>query len=435
MENKKRAKILLLVLTCMLLSACGQKKEKMIPDTEETDYAVEEENSPDDQKAANEQQEIVDEADAESENGEEQTESLMEDSTSGRRIEIIPAKKADIPKKANEDGRALTADELQLFDEMIKDNYGFLLSAYDTPADANLNEIFYNGLGADQEVITEDEVQAYLEAVGESELFTDFNKITAAQLNDFLLEKTGLSYGQMNTKLGWTYLPEFDAYYSQHGDTNYRIFNCKEGYTADEKLFVLRVEPENYGYVDGYHEMRYELILEKNGETYQFRSNRLMLEEGLIADQSFQVSLAPVGDVIFASYLPKTEEIPLADVSFSIIKDGWEITRLYGVNSENVRETEVFNEIEAVTFADYDEDGVADIIMILNYLLVSDKNTSYSEVRVYKGEYHDYACGDYYYFQRYQPEISEALTAGLSEKTISAVLNYLAAMLPSENTD
>lgn len=390
MKNKKRTKILLLVLACMLLSACG--REKMISDIEETDYAVEEENFPDDQKVPDEQQEIDDEADADSENG-----------------------------------RALTPEELQMFDEMIKEygNYGFLLSAYDTPADADLNEIFYNGLGADQEIITEDEVQAYLKAVGESELFTDFNKITATQLNDFLLEKTGLSYEQMNTKLGWTYLPEFDAYYSQHGDTNYKIFSCKEGYTADEKLFVLRVEPENYGYVDGYHEMRYELVLEKNGEIYQFRSNRQMMEEGLIEDQSFQVSLAPVGDVIFASYLPKKEEIPLADVSFSIMKDGWEITRLYGVYNDNVRETEVFNKIEAVAFADYDEDGAADIIMILNYSPVSDKKTSYSEIRVYKGEYEDYSYGDYYYFQRYQPEISETLTTELSEKTISAVLEYL----------
>lgn len=403
MKNKKRTKILLLVLACMLLSACGQEKKEIMPDTEEPEYAVEEENSLDDQKEADE--------------------------------EFIPSQKADIPNKADESGRALTAEELQLFDEMIKENgnYGFLLSAYDTPADANLNEIFYNGLGADQEIITEDEVQAYLEAVGESELFTDFNKITATQLNDFLLEKTGLSYEQMNTKLGWTYLSEFDAYYSQHGDTNYRFFNCKEGYTADEKLFVLRVEPENDGYVDGYHEMPYELILEKNGETYQFRSNRLMLEEGLIEEQSFQVSLAPVGDVFFASYLPNTEEIPLADVSFSIIKDGWEITRLYGVYSDNIRTTEVFNAIEAVAFTDYDEDGAADIVMILSYSPVSDENASYSEVRVYKGEYEDYSYGDYYYFQRYQPEISETLTAELSEKTISAVLDYLAATLPGEN--
>lgn len=357
MKNRKRTKILLLIIMCMMLNACGHEKKEMTP----------------------------------------------------------------------ESGRALTAEELQLFDEMIKENgnYGFLLSAYDTPADANLNEIFYNGLGADQDMITEDEVQAYLQAVGESELFTDFNKITATQLNDILMEKTGLSYEQMNTRLGWTYLPEFDAYYSQHGDTNYRIFNCKEGYTADEKLFVLWIEPENDGYVDGYHEMHYELILEKDGETYRFRSNRLMLEEGLIEDQSFQVSLDPVGDVFFASYLPNTEEIPLADVSFSIIKDGWEITRLYGVYSENVRETDIFNEIEAVKFADYDEDGVTDIIMILNYSPVSDKNASYSEIRIYKGEYEDYSYGDYYYFQRYQLEISETLTTELSEKTISAVLDYL----------
>lgn len=150
----------------------------------------------------------------------------------------------------------------------------------------------------------------------------------------------------------------------------------------------------------------------------------------LFEDQSFQVSLSPVGNVIFAPYEPNTEKIPLADVPFSIIKDGWEITRLYGVYNENIRETDVFNEIEAVAFADYDEDGITDIIMILNYSPVSDAAVSYSEIRVYKGEYEDYFYGDYYYFQRYQSEISEKLTAELPEKTISAVLDYLATILP-----
>lgn len=397
MKKKKTLKMLLMILVCIVLSACGQ--EKVTPDTEEPDSTVGGESHEEDQK---------------------------------KEIEIIPAEKADIPKKANESGRALTAKELQLFDELIQKsgNYGFLLSVYDTPADADLNEIFYNGLGAKQEEITEEEEQAYLKAIGQSELYTDFNKITATQLNDFLLEKTGLSYEQMNTRLEWTYIPEYDAYYSEHGDTNYRTFNCEEGYTADEKRFVLQVAPEGYGDEDGYHEMRYELILEKYGETYQFKSNRLMMEEGLIEDQSFQVSLSPVGDVIFASYEPNTEEIPLADVSFSIIKDGWELTRLYGTYSGNIRETDIFNEIEAVAFADYDQDGIADIIMILNYSPVSDADASYSEIRVYKGEYEDYSYGDYYYFQRYQPEISDTLTLELSEKTISAILEHLATILP-----
>lgn len=426
MKKKKTMNMLLMILVCIILSACGQ--EQVTSDTEEPDFAVDGESHEDDQE---QEKVIFDTEEPDSAVGGESREDVQ-----AREIVIIPAEKADIPIKANESGRALTAEELQLFDEFLQErcNYGFLLSVYDTPADANLNEIFYNGLGADQEGITEDEIQAYMDETGD-EVFTDFNKITATQLNDFLLERTGLSYDQMNTRLGWTYLPEYDAYYSQHGDTNIRFFNCEEGYTADEKLFVLRVAAENYGFEDGYHDMCYELVLEKNGETYQFKSNRLMMEEGLIADQSFQVSLSPMGDVIFASYEPNTEEIPLADVSFYIIKDGWELTRLYGPYSENIRETDVFNEIENITFADYDEDGIADIIMILNYSPVSDADTSYSEVRVYKGEYYDYSYGDYYYFQRYQQEISEILTAELSEKTISAVLDYLATVLPDTTAD
>ncbi|MDE6713073.1 MAG: hypothetical protein K2K20_05000 [Lachnospiraceae bacterium] len=428
MKKKKTTNMLLMILVCIILSACGQ--EQVTSDTEELDFSVDGESREDDQK----QEQVT----SDTEESDSAVVGESREDVQTREIAIIPAEKADIQIKANENGRALTAEELQLFDEFLQErcNYGFLLSVYDTPADADLNEIFYNGLGADQqEGVTEDELQAYLDETGYDEVFLDFNKITATQLNDFLLDRTGLSYDQMNTRLNWTYLPEYDAYYWQHGDTNIRFFNCEEGYTVDEKLFVLQVAAEHYGDEDGYHDMRYELVLEKNGETYQFRSNRLMMEEGLIEDQSFQVSLSPMGDVIFASYEPNTEEIPLADVTFYIIKDGWKLTRLYGPYSENIRETDVFNEIEDIAFADYDEDGIADIIMILNYSPVSDADASYSEVRVYKGGYYDYSYGDYNYFQQYQPEISETLTAELSEKTISAVLDHLATILPDTTAD
>lgn len=435
MKNKKKSKILPLVLACMILSACGREKEAVIPDTEEPGYAVAEEDYSDDQKEEDEEQEIIDEADADSENVDEQTENQEEDFTYGKRIEVVPAQKADIPQKVNEGGREITTEEIQYFTEFIqKDhNYGFLLSAYDTPADVNLNEVCYNGVGASAvSVISEEEKEAFKKTVPWGEIETDFFRITTAQLNDFLLEKTGLSYEQMNDTLNWTYLPEYDAYYDDHGDTNYRIFNCKGGYTVDEKFFVLRMEPGTFGpseddYFSGYHQMDYELVLEKCDDKYQFRSNRLILEEGLIEDQSFVVDLSPIGEVTFLSYEPDVEKDPLADVSFSIMQDGWGICQLGSAFKNNIRTNEEFQKIEAVAFADYDEDGITDIIMILDYDFASGPNAAetHSEVRIYKGEYEEYSYGDYY-FQRYQEDLSESITAEFSEPTIRVVLDYLA---------
>lgn len=437
MKNRKRPIILLLVFVCMILSACGQEKEAAMPDTEEPDYAVEEEISPDNQIEVDEVQETIDEADADRENEDEQTESQEEAFTSGKRIEVVPAQKADIPKKADEGGREITAEEMQYFSEFVqKDhNYGFLLSVYDTPEDVDLNEVCYNGVGASAvSVISEEEKEAFKKTVPWGEIETDFFRITTAQLNDFLLEKTGLSYEQMHDTLNWTYLPEYDAYYDDHGDTNYRIFNCKGGYTVDEKFYVLRMEPGTFGpseddYFNGYHQMDYELVLEKCGDTYQFRSNRMILEDGLIEDQSFTVNLSPIGEVTFASFEPDVEKEPFADVTFSIIKDGREITQLYGVSGygKNIREADTFNGIEAIAFADYDEDGITDIIMILDYDYVSGPNAAetHSEVRIYKGEYEKYSYGEHY-FQRYQEDLSESITAEFPEPTIRGVLDYLA---------
>lgn len=445
MKNSKRPTILPLLLACMTLSACGREAQERIPDTEEPDYAVEEETSLDDQEEAEEQQEIVDEADADGENADEQPGRIAENITSGKRIEVIPAQRADIPNKANEDGREITPEEMQYFNEFIqKDhNYGFLLSVYDTPADVNLNEVCYNGLGASSvSEISKEEREAYKKTVEWGDIYTDFFRITTAQLNDFLLETTGLTYAQMNDTLDWTYLPEFDAYYSDHGDTNYRIFNCKGGYTVDEKFFVLRMEPGTFGlseddYFDGYHRMDYELVLEKCGDTYQFRSNRLLLEDGLIEDQSFTVSLGPIGEVTFLSYEPDVEKDPLADVSFSIMQDGWEICQLDGPFKGNIRTNEEFQKIGAIAFADYDEDGISDIIMILDYDFASGPNAAetHSEVRIYKGEYREYSFGDYYYTQRYQEALSGSLTAKFSEPTIRGVLDDLAATLAGAAAD
>ena len=439
-RNKRKSTILRLVLACLILSACGQEEASVTSDTEESNFAVDGEALSDDQKEEDEAQIIVNEADADSETVDEQTESPEETFTAGKRIEVVPAQKADIPKKADEGGREITAEEIQYFTEFIqKDhNYGFLLSVYDTPADVDLNQVCYNGVGASAvSVISEDEREDFKKTVPWGEIETDFFRITTAQLNDFLLEKTGLSYEQMNNTLDWTYLPEYDAYYDDHGDTNYRIFDCKGGYTVDEKIFVLRMEPGTYGsseddYFSGYHQMDNELVLEKCDDTYQFRSNRLILEDGLIEDQSFTVNLSPIGEVTFASFEPDLEKDPLADVSFSIIQDGYEIRQLDGVfESNNIRANEEFQKIEAVAFADYDEDGITDIIMILDYDFASGPNAAetHSEIRIYKGEYREYSKGDYFYTQRYQEDLSESITVEFSEPTIRGVLDYIKILL------
>ena len=417
--GNKISEIAICMLICLTASACGQNtapeentdvtEDSLDVDTQETDANAEKESA--DADSTNEDI-------AESVNTDGQ-QAIAENQTPARRIEVVPANKANIFKREDEVGREITVEEMQYFSEFVQtgNNYGFLMSAYDTPADVNLGEICFNGLGeASQHGISEEEREAYKKTVEWGEIYTDFFRITTAELNDYLLETTGLSYEQMNHPLGWTYLPEYDAYYSDHGDTNYTSFSCNGGYTVDEKFFVLRMTGNR------------ELVLEKCGDTYQFRSNRQMLGDGIIEEQSFTVNLSPIGEVTFLSYEPDVEKDPLADVSFSIMQDGWWVCHLGSVFKDNIRANEEFQKIESVAFADYDEDGITDIIMILDYDFASGPNAAetHSEVRIYKGEYREYSVGDYFYYQRYQPELSESLTAKFSEPTIRGVLDYIA---------
>lgn len=414
--KKKWGTIVLLLMCSMACGCSGVKEEGSSSSTGET-AIVSEERQKEDPAGTVEETEALRE-DTEDEKAQEYQEEIVEK----EEIRLIPAQKAEAAGGKDSQGRKLTDAELEKFEEWIHrtDNYGFLLSVYDTPADIDLNEVLYCGAGIAQEQAAEEEIEAYLHACGWDEVYTDFEKLTTEQIDAFLQKKTGLSYEQMNDSLKWTYLPEYDAYYSEHGDTNYMAFSCVEGYTLDEKVFTLRCRPLDMGSLDadGYHIMDYELVLEKQDEEYQFRSNRLMWELGLITDQSFQVHLEPLGDVIFASYEPDTEAYPFADASFFILRDGKELRRLKGIYDGNIRGGEMFDKVEAVGFADYNRDGNTDIILIISYFLASDAQTGviFPEIRLYEGK------NEYLY---YDGEMSEAVNAGTEEKTIRAVIDFL----------
>lgn len=112
--------------------------------------------------------------------------------------------------------RQLKEEELRYFEQYLNqaDNYGFLLSEYKTPEYLDLNEVFYSGAGLEQSAMTGEERDAFLNAVGQTEIMTDMVRLDKKQIDAFLLDKTGLTLDQMKTGLGWVYLPQYDRYYT-----------------------------------------------------------------------------------------------------------------------------------------------------------------------------------------------------------------------------
>lgn len=341
-----------------------------------------------------------------------------------KKTELQSAERVRVPEKEETESRELTETELQDFAKFFasSSNYGFLLSVYDTPADINLNEVFYNGAGMGQGNASPEEKKAY-EQQSEWPIEFDFQKLTYDQVDGLVREKTGLSYEQMNHKLGWLYLPEYDAFYTQYSDTNYRFFYWLEGNCREEKIYTLRYSP--YDNDDGYRQVEYEVVLEKTEEGYQFRSNRLVWEKGLIEEQSFKLNLKPLGDVVFASYMPDTEVNPYADVTFSILKDGDVHCQLNGTTKKNIRDGEIFHKVEAVGFTDYDQDGNADIFMVISYLPAKKTGADNLslEIRVYHGRSGMFSDEVYMFFD-YQEALSKAANQKLSDKTIRAAVDF-----------
>ncbi len=332
----------------------------------------------------------------------------------------------------NETARSLTEEELQAFTDYINEgdgwgNYGFLLSVYDTPADINLNEVFYSGAGIAAKPMSEEEQKEYLAVSGAEEIYTDVVRLEAAKLDEFLLEKTGLSYEEMNHPLkDWLYLEKFDIYCAEHGDTNFVPFTCVAGSTADEKTFTLRFM-EDSDYYDGeetengYRRLERELVVEKNGDGYRFLSNRIVTEEGQITEQTFPVTVAEYGDVTFASYETDYDQNPQADVTFMLLdKNGEIIQTLTGVCENNIRAAvESFCGVDAVAFPDYNGDGYTDAITICSYSYDQgpDVGDGFMEVRVYSGS-------EYGFFY-YENALSDIVNAELEAPTVQAVKDFL----------
>ena len=169
--------------------------------------------------------------------------------------------------------RQLKEEELRYFEQYLNqaDNYGFLLSEYKTPEYLDLNEVFYSGAGLEQSAMTGEERDALLNAVGQTEIMTDMVRLDKKQIDAFLLDKTGLTLDQMKTGLGWVYLPQYDRYYTQHGDTNIRSFFCPKG-EADGNLYRI------WCLSDGYTQFSQECMvtLKKESSGYQFLSNEII---------------------------------------------------------------------------------------------------------------------------------------------------------------
>ncbi|WP_298030727.1 M56 family metallopeptidase [uncultured Dysosmobacter sp.] len=130
--------------------------------------------------------------------------------------------------------RVLTGQELKFFNEEFFNNdtvngtvgmnirNQFLTSLYTKPEDINLFELFYCGTGL-HDSMTEEEWRQVGSFGSDGEEICPTDKLSVESMDRVLLENTGLTLTEtQQTGLEYfQYLPEYNAYYNTHGDTNY----------------------------------------------------------------------------------------------------------------------------------------------------------------------------------------------------------------------
>ena len=132
-----------------------------------------------------------------------------------------------------EEVRPLTGPEFAYFNEEFFNSGDFnirnqfLSSIYEAPEDIDLYELFYCGIPDGELSVTdaapesdEELRQVYGDTLPDCATY----KLTTAEMDALLSKYTGLTMADTNrvNLQEFTYLPEYDAYYFAHGDTNYR---------------------------------------------------------------------------------------------------------------------------------------------------------------------------------------------------------------------
>lgn len=309
----RKGVLAVMLLSAMLsLAACGADKGSADTGSAATGSAA------DGIGAGAERDGVQDSADALGSSG-TQADSAGPDGAITQKNSTSPDNGPDQPA-VNEPKRQLTEDELRGFEEYLNriDNYGFLMSDYQSPEYINLNEVFYSGAGLEQPPLTEEERDMYLKAIGQPELYTDLVRLGTEQMDGFLTEKTGLTLDRMKSGLGWIYLAPFDRYYSEHGDTNMRSFFCPAG-EVNGGIYRIRCLS------DGYSQFNLESIvtLKKVSSGYQFLSNEIIWDYLGAYKEDAKSPTAEALHYIISAYKKEVEEGGAGIYPAGAVPDGY----------------------------------------------------------------------------------------------------------------
>ena len=363
MKNKSYASLLkkscnhvikTIILSGMLmsLSACGGKDSSV-------------ENSMN--KAPAQEETTGEQSEAETSQAEEQESDANDQETTADLTEANGQESAADSTDANEQEPKveLTESELQEFTDLFnaEEYNGFLKEAYNSPDEINWNSVLEFGAGLLVQDVSEDEINDYLESMGEKKLYGDLFVIRKSDLANYIEEHTGLSSVTGNI-LSWDYVDKHDSYYKIHWTSAPTQYTCVSGEkTGDHYELRFRVNSEELeGNNAGKHYGRMAdrvLKFTKAADTMVMESNAIQWDDYCDEEQTFDIELSQYDSPIhFVTYSANPDEAEI-----TIVKDGKFVTDLYTSIYSGDEYTHL-KKIIAVGFFDFNGDGMDDIAII-----------------------------------------------------------------------
>lgn len=198
----------------------------------------------------------------------------------------------DAPRSAGDppaEPRELSKSELRRWSEFLcqADCYGFLMSNYSTPLDANLSEVFYSGAGVGESP-SEEALSDYLDAMGFEEAYAEVTFIPYDGANAVLERRTGYTlehFKLADADLPMYYSQTYKGYFHMAGDTNAIRVECESGIENPDGSITLKSRekswldeepnPEDYASADSV--CTFETVLKPNpqGGDYIFDRNQV----------------------------------------------------------------------------------------------------------------------------------------------------------------
>lgn len=302
------------------------------------------------------------------------------------------------------DGDKLSDEELKVFQDYFNqfDNYGFMLSSYDSPDKIDWGWVFAYGAGIENCDYPQDALDVYLKTNGYESVEYDLIALSGEDVRAFVKAKTGITDFDVSLVDGYTYVEANDILFKQISDTYDKDVICYEGVRNGDSIQVIVQAGIN-------DNKRLVTLAETKDSTnqYLFTSNRELWKED--ADQIIEATDFDTGNKITCA-VKNSDFGP----DIQIIEDDATVQTVYP--RRDVGDSAKCKQINEIAFCDVNSDGFTDMIVLMAY------DDSTKAVILNGGED---SLGQFEYAIYGSEAITEWLSTNVGNMTVDNVINYI----------